>query len=149
VAGSASNDGVYTVEEGGITDANNVIVNEAHAGGTTTKSLTDETVAVTVTLVCKAKNAPLGYGQGWVNDGRSPDFFYTNTTGRSIMISINAKATAVSGYVLIQDENHIVDIDQTGGGNLYNVCVQMVVSDNHQYKYQLFLANRYAERALR
>lgn len=40
VTGSASNDKEFTVEV--ITDSNNVIFNQSHAGGTTTKSLVDE-----------------------------------------------------------------------------------------------------------
>ena len=102
VTGSVSNDDVYTVE--GITDTGNVIVNAEHAGGTTSKSLTDETVAVTVTLVCKAKNAPLGYGQGWVAVTRSANSDITNSTGRLIAVgasATNSRATYVvcSGYV--------------------------------------------------
>ena len=102
VTGSVSNNDVYTVE--GITDTGNVIVNAEHAGGTTSKSLTDETVAVTVTLVCKAKNAPLGYGQGWVAVTRSANSDITNSTGRLIAVgasATNSRATYVvcSGYV--------------------------------------------------
>ena len=86
VSGSASNSTEYTVEV--ITDSNNVIVNQAHAGGTTTKSLTDETSSVTVTLIEKWHSAPLGLGQGMVDVNASRLFGtpYTNNTGRTIGI---------------------------------------------------------------
>ena len=150
VTNSLSNDNVYTIES--FPSVQQVIVNAAHAGGSSSKSLTTEilTAGVTITLVCKGKNAPLGLGQGWANVSRAANTFATNSTGRTIMVSINAKATTVSGYVLINDENSsIIDIDQTGGGSTYNLCVQMAVPDGQQYKYQLFLANREAERELR
>jgi hypothetical protein len=94
VTGSASNDGVYTAESIAL---GNVIVNAAHAGGTLAiKALTDEIETVTVTLVAKANIAALGYGQGWVNfalgaaedPGRWKGITYTNSTGRSIEVSV-------------------------------------------------------------
>jgi len=96
VTGSVSgNDGVYTAESIAL---GNVIVNAAHAGGTSLniKALTDEIETVTVTLVAKANIAALGYGQGWVNfelgaaenPGRWKGITYTNSTGRSIEVSV-------------------------------------------------------------
>jgi hypothetical protein len=86
ITGTASNNGEFTI--GVITDANNVIVNQAHAGGTTKKSLVNETVTATVTLLAKRPGAGLGVGQGWVIPSRSLGVTYTNPTGRPIYVSI-------------------------------------------------------------
>ena len=107
VTGSASNDGVYTAES--ITTGN-AIVNAAHAdlaaNSLNIKSLTDETnIDVTVTLVAKANVAALGYGQGWVNfalgaaenPGRWKGITYTNSTGRSIEVSVRPVITNDNG----------------------------------------------------
>jgi hypothetical protein len=99
VNGSVSNDNVYTVET--ITDTGNVIVNAEHAGGTTSKSLTNETGSVKVTLVCKAKDAPLGYGQGWVEVTRSLSVEYNNNTGRTISLNAWGKGTSSGGNMLL------------------------------------------------
>jgi hypothetical protein len=88
VTGTASNNKLFTVEV--ITDSGNVIVNQAHAGGTTIKSLVDETVSATVTLVAKWFNAPIGLGQGWVAPSRSPGVTYTNNTLRAMSVNVQA-----------------------------------------------------------
>ena len=94
VTGTASNNKLFTVEV--ITDNDNVVVNQAHAGGTTTKSLVDETVSATIMLVAKWFNAPLGLGQGWVavTGSRSRGTTYTNNRNRSISISAFVFQTA-------------------------------------------------------
>ena len=89
VTGTASNNNLFTVEV--ITDSGNVIVNSAHAGGTTSKSLVNETVSATVTLLSKWVNAPVGLGEGWVSlmAGRAKDIIYTNNTGRSLSVMVS------------------------------------------------------------
>jgi len=86
VTGTASNNKLFTVEV--ITDDDNVVVNQAHAGGTTTKSLVDETVSATVTLLTKWFNAGIGLGQGWadVTAARTTGVVYTNGTSRAVSI---------------------------------------------------------------
>ena len=91
VTGTASNNKLFTVEV--ITDSGNVIVNQAHAGGTTTKSLVDETVSATVTLIAKWFNAPIGLGQGWVAPSRSPGVTYTNNTLRAMSVNVQASTS--------------------------------------------------------
>ena len=88
VTGTANNDKLFTVEV--ITDSGNVIVNQAHAGGTTSKSLVDETVSATVKLVAKWFNAPIGLGQGWVAPSRSSGVTYTNNTLRAMSVNVEA-----------------------------------------------------------
>ena len=62
----------------------------------------ENTGTQTITLVCKAKNAPLGYGQGWVGVGadRAPngtfDVVTTNSTGRSISVAVSVSAFTVT-----------------------------------------------------
>ena len=86
VTGTASNNKLFTVEA--ITDSGNVIVNQAHAGGTTTKSLVDETVSATVTLLAKWFNASAGLGRGWTS-GKTHSVIYTNSTGRDLVVVVN------------------------------------------------------------
>jgi hypothetical protein len=103
VTGTASNNKLFTVEV--ITDSENVIVNQAHAGGTTTKSLVDETVSATVTLVAKWYNAPIGLGQGWVDvtAARTTGVVYTNGTSRAV--SFFGKGSSFSGGRIEVDGN--------------------------------------------
>ena len=89
---TAQNDGYFTVEV--ITDANNIIVNQAHAGKSRTvapigtKALIDEvsTASVTISIFCKWYNAYLGLGQGWVDltATRLELTNYPNLTNRTI-----------------------------------------------------------------
>jgi hypothetical protein len=106
VTGTASNNKLFTVEV--ITDSGNVIVNQAHAGGTTTKSLVDETVSATVTLVAKWFNAPLGLGQGWVNvtSSRTTGVVETNNTKRSISVFLKSPGSEGEGGRIEVDGNY-------------------------------------------
>jgi hypothetical protein len=105
VTGTASNNKLFTVEV--ITNSGNVIVNQAHAGGTTTKSLVDETVSATVTLVTKWFNAPIGLGQGWCtpDSTRALGVTYTNGTKRTIKVLANSN-----------ESNNVIQIKATVGG---------------------------------
>jgi hypothetical protein len=106
VSGSVSNNTQFTIEV--ITDANNVIVNQAHAGGSTSKSLTNETSTsgVSVKLLAKWYSAGIGIGQGVVNltASRVSGTTYTNTTGRSISIvcsiDIGTSTLALDGITI-------------------------------------------------
>jgi len=93
VTGTASNNKLFTVEV--ITDSGNVIVNQAHAGGTTSKSLVDETVSATVTLLARAINAGYGQGQGWCvpSTARSSGTTYTNNYKRLIVAKVDSNYT--------------------------------------------------------
>jgi len=97
VTGTASNNKLFTVEV--ITDSGNVIVNQAHAGGTTTKSLVDETVSATLVLLAKFYNAAKGLGQGAVDvtSSRAKGVNYTNNTNRALSVSIWATNTSGGG----------------------------------------------------
>lgn len=117
ISGSTNNDTEFTVEF--ITDNDNVIVNAAHAGGTTSKSLVDETATVTVTLLCKWYLAPVGLGQGWVDVTSSmlADTPYLNNTGRLIKSCVSGSSGVfadrqVTGSV----DGVVVTKDTTSGG---------------------------------
>lgn len=123
---SVNNDGEFTVEV--ITDADNIIFNQAHAGGTTSKSLVDEvaTANVTVALLSKWYNAPKGLGQGWVDVliNRSMGATYTNNTGRAIQLS----ATVFPDAAATKYTNLYIDGNKVGG-----IGQQSQVSTNTRY----------------
>lgn len=137
ITGSTSNDGEFTVEV--ITDADNVIVNQAHAGGTTTKALVNETSTsnVTVEILSKWHNAPLGLGQGWVNliASRSAGVTYANTKGRSIMIAITATDTAnnYAGLLLNIDGSNIVEQKSQASSASPYQSITAIVPDGSTY----------------
>jgi len=108
VSGSTNNDTEFTVEV--ITDDDNVIVNQAHAGGTTSKSLVDEAASCTVTLFAKAGKAEIGVGQGWVDvsANRTAGISDTNSTGRTMGVSIAVNPNATLGSFQVEG----VDVGQ-------------------------------------
>ena len=116
---STFNNTEFTVES--ITDNDNIIVNYEHRGGTTSKALTDETstAGVTVKLLCKGYNAPLGLGQGWCTPSttRSLGVTYNNTTGRTVCISVQFRETTdgeSAGGRLYIDGTEIVEALSNG-----------------------------------
>jgi len=121
VTGTANNNKLFTVEV--ITDSGNVIVNQAHAGGTTIKSLVNETVAATVTLLTKWFNAPLGLGQGWVDvlGSRSSGVIYTNPTGRPIALSVRIIQSSQVKYLEIESLPVAGTNGSNTGATLYGV----------------------------
>jgi len=116
VTGTVSNNKLFTVEV--ITDTNNLIVNAAHAGGTTIKSLVDETVSATVTLVAKWFNAGLGVGQGWVKPTRSASVLYTNNTGRAVFVIVSFNAANSGADRVEVDGVRITESFVPGGEDL-------------------------------
>ena len=89
-ATDSKNNSEFTVEV--IIDDNNVIVNQAHANKGTSKNVANRSgnTGVTVKLLAKYYNAPIGLGQGWVNMtvSRAYGVTYTNNTGKPIAFSI-------------------------------------------------------------
>lgn len=85
---NASNNSEFTVEV--ITDDDNVIVNQAHAGGTTSKSLITETATATIILLTKWYNASDTLGRDWVDltSTNSSGVTYTNPTPRAFVIRV-------------------------------------------------------------
>lgn len=87
-AEDAKNNSEFTIEV--ITDADNIIVNQAHANKGTGKNVATRSgdTGVTVKLLAKWYNAPLGLGQDWVDvtASRSINTNYSNNTNRAIEI---------------------------------------------------------------
>jgi hypothetical protein len=112
VTDTASNNKLFTVEV--ITDDDNVVVNQAHAGGTTIKSLVNETVSATVTLVSKWFSAAYTLGQGTVDQDsvRSAGVTYTNNTGRVLTVYTTLR-DAGAGFI-----EYLIDGDVVGGNNV-------------------------------
>jgi len=125
VTGTSNNNKDFTVEV--ISDINNIIVNQAHAGGTTTKSLVNETVSATITLVARAGKAELGLGQGWVDMSsvRSINTNYTNATGRTISVSIVQLANNVMFFTV-----DLIPLTKGGNDSRYHFCGGLVGNES-------------------
>jgi putative tail fiber-related protein len=91
VKGTSSNDKLFTVES--IVSNDEIIVNYEHRGTSTpipSKRLIKETAQnCVIKLYCRAKDAPLGLGQGWCvpASGRGGNVNYPNNTQRTIAAS--------------------------------------------------------------
>lgn len=134
VSGSSNNDKEFTVEV--ITDGDNVIVNEAHAGGTTSKSLVDETVSVTVKLLAKWYNAPVGLGQGWVDvsGSRSSGNLETNDTKRSIDVAISVEDTNASATIDFEIDGNVVLDPQVFSTGSCRASITITIPAGSTYK---------------
>jgi len=133
VVGSASNDKLFTVEV--ITDVDNLIVNAAHAGGTTSKSLVNETVNATVTLVAKWFNAAAGLGQDWVDvtASRANATIYTNNTQRQISVSVRYD-TSVRFTMSLSVNGEVVSSNTTSAvtGGTCSVYAEIPLGSNYE-----------------
>lgn len=128
----AKNNSEFTVEV--ITDANNIIVNQAHANKGTTKNVAAQVSddGVTVKLLSKWYNAPLGLGQGWVGvaASRSAGVTYTNNTGKpvtaliSFNINANSNSISIDGVKISETSGYLLG---EGSGNAYVGHSMMVV----------------------
>lgn len=109
VSGTTSNNKLFTVES--VVDNNNIVVNYEHRGTSMpvpSKRLTIETASnCTVELYNRAKNAPLGQGQGWCVPAspRVVNINYTNLTKREIVVSScpninNLQRINVGGFIV-------------------------------------------------
>ena len=102
VTGTTSNNKLFTVES--IPNANQIIVNYEHRGTSTPvpiKRLINETANATIKLYNRAKNAPVGQGQGWCTpaSGRAKNESYFNGTNRTISVSCTGK-TSYSAQII-------------------------------------------------
>lgn len=99
-ADDSKNNSEFTVEVK--TDANNIIVNQAHANKGTNKNVANRSgdTGVTVKLLAKWYNASAGLGQDWVNvtANRAINTNYPNNTKRELKVKIEVGAI-VNGYL--------------------------------------------------
>ena len=100
-AEDTKNNSEFTVEV--ITDANNVIVNQAHANKGTSKNVAARAsdTDVTVKLLAKWYNANIGLGRAGVLFPLSVDTTRQNLTGRPILVTIYPSSG--SGVVILQN----------------------------------------------
>lgn len=117
VSGSTNNNKEFTVEF--LTDANNIIVNYEHRNGTTSKSLIQETTAnVTVKLLAKWYNAPIGLGQDWVHITglRVGNTNYVNTTQRTIGVYARVGSATLQNAAIFADGVEVAFSQYSGSG---------------------------------
>lgn len=107
------NDKLYTVER--IDNDNSIIVNYEHAGnrGNGSLRLIDQTTNVTIKLIAKWFNAPIGMGQAWVDvtSRRVNGTTYTNTAGRPIQLFITFDPVGYASHFLIDGVNVLSQSD--------------------------------------
>ena len=133
-ATDSKNNSEFTVEV--ITDDNNIIVNQAHANKGTSKNVANRSgdADVTVKLLAKWYNAPIGLGQAFVNVNRASSTNYTNNINRTIKLSISIGSTAaVSGTLFVNglaiDEQYY----NYGYGNRMKLSTE--IPKNSMYSY--------------
>lgn len=101
-ATDSKNNSEFTVEV--ITDNNNIIVNQAHANKSTTKNIANRASddGVTIKLLAKYYNAPVGLGQGWVDvtSSRNIGVTYLNATNRTIIVGMSAQFDSTPTAIL-------------------------------------------------
>ena len=138
VSGTISNNKLFTVES--IVDDNNIVVNYEHRGTSTpapSKRLVNETASnCTIKLYNRAKNAPLGQGQGLVNvtSSRVKDQTYYAPYDRNIGVYIIvARNISTGGFSLITD-NQAFDITHNGSqSHTENVTITMPIQNKNSY----------------
>lgn len=114
ITGSANNSKEFTLEE--VVSNDKIIVNKAHAGGTTSKALVSEAATVTVKLLCKWYLAPTGLGQCWVNTlaSRLPNTPYSAQPNRSTEISIIGVRGDAITFSIEVDGEQVSSYDEPG-----------------------------------
>ena len=115
VTGTTNNNKEFTVEV--ITNDNNVIVNQAHAGGTTTKSLVGETSSCTIKLLTKWYNASAVIGKGRVDltSSRTLGVTQTNSSGFPFAVEVLANdPTGSSQFELLINGVYVGAIGPVG-----------------------------------
>ena len=143
ITGSTNNNGTFTIEV--ITDNNNIIVNQAHAGKSRTvapigqKALINETATITVKLLAKWYNAPIGLGQGWVDltSSRLQLTTYPNPTKRGILVTITQNSNPQALQLNVGVERYSYDISASGN----TITSTMQVNIDETYSINAPLAN--------
>lgn len=99
-ADDAKNNSEFTVEV--ITDANNIVVNQAHAGKGTSKNIANKTgdTGVTIKLLSKWYNASDALGRDWVDvtSSRATNTTYPKPINRSLRIAIEVRQPSSSMF---------------------------------------------------
>lgn len=136
-ADDSKNNSEFTIEV--ITDANNVIVNQAHANKGTSKNVATRAsdTGVTVKLLAKWYNAPIGLGRGAVPYSKTEKdlgIVRLNNTGRELSIEV---LTNIGTYGYIQTSiDGIVWVNSSSPNNTtaYLSNLSCIVPKGYQYK---------------
>ena len=130
-AEDAKNNSEFTVEV--ITDANNIIVNQAHANKGTVKNVATRVgnTSVTVKLLAKWYNAPIGLGQDWVMASRIADTVYYNNTNRKIEVAIYGNTSEANRQITIKINNVSLISDSSSGINYGGVYGSIPSNSNY------------------
>ena len=131
-ADDAKNNSAFTVEV--ITDANNVIVNQAHAGKGTTKNVATRAgdTGVTVKLLAKWYNAPIGLGRADVNFPLAVNTTRQNLTGRPILVTVLSVSGA--GVIMLQNITTGTSVYTSVGSSIITAGT-LLIGVNEIYKW--------------
>ena len=133
-ADDTKNNSEFTIEV--ITDANNVIVNQAHANKGTSKNVATRVsdTGVIVKLLAKWYNAPIGLGRGWAITVRNASTTYINNTNRTIKIHIViASLASVSGALFVDAEVPDEQYYYYGAGNQMSLTSEIPAGSSYKY----------------
>lgn len=126
VSGTTSNNKLFTVES--IMDNNNIVVNYEHRGTSIPapdKRLINETASsCTIKLYNRAKNAPLGQGQGWVNTPMTANEIRQNLTGRTISWLCGSDNSYTHSFISYDNINWL-DVTIIGGSIRYTMAIEV------------------------
>jgi len=113
----AKNNSEFTIEV--ITDANNIIVNQAHANKGTTKNVAAQAgdTDVTVKLLAKWYNANDSLGRDWVDvtTSRIAGTTYQNNTKRGFEIAVTASVNIASAFYIYTNGTQRLMAQGSGG----------------------------------
>lgn len=128
----AKNNSEFTVEV--ITDANNIIVNQAHANKATSKNVAAQAgdTGVTIKLLAKWYNADSSLGRDWVNvySSRSLNVQYPNNTFRPLKLSVN---TPISGVTRIYKDGTSTLLSTASGSGSYENNITLEIARGSNY----------------
>ena len=139
-ATDSKNNSEFTVEV--ITDANNIIVNQAHANKGTTKNIVTRAsdTDVTIKLLAKHYNAPIGLGQDWqdVTASRALGVTYTNNTGKPIMVYVSIINTSTGSSILSFIVNGVMLSFSLSYASTYSQSGCIIIPDGATYSCPIY-----------
>lgn len=141
-AEDTKNNSEFTVEV--ITDNNNIIVNQSHANKGSSKNIANRAgdTDVTVKLLCKWYNAPLGLGQGLVDvtSNRTTGVNYPTQPNRAIKVVIRTTQTTTLKYIALNLNGERVEaVETAGSGGPWVLALSETITAGSTY--QLFVIN--------
>lgn len=136
-AEDAKNNSEFTVEV--ITDNNNIIVNQAHANKGTSKNVANRAgdTGVSIKLLCKWYNAPLGLGQGLVDvtSNRTTGVNYPTQPNRAIKVSIRTTSTTTAKFIALDLNGERVNaVENYGSGGPWALALSETIPSGSTYR---------------